>query len=150
TTSIMSIGASKAENFSTARSIAAVLLTETETRLTSTEAELANSLPVELVIEPAVELATSPAAIEPAAVVDLATSVAGIRGAADVAAAVVAEVAEAAEVVAVVVEGAGDEQRVDDHSTNENRISDYELDKIRTDHLCNHYFRFCRPNRTGS
>src|SRR5436189_2048332 len=52
TTSTISTVASKAENGSTARSIAVALLTETETRLTSTADALASSPPVELVIEP--------------------------------------------------------------------------------------------------
>ena len=48
TTSTTSIVASKAENGSTMRSIAAALRTETETRLTNMVAELDNSQPVQL------------------------------------------------------------------------------------------------------
>src|ERR1700704_5277604 len=44
TTSTISIGASKAENGSTARSIAVALLMETETRLTSTAGAVARNL----------------------------------------------------------------------------------------------------------
>src|SRR5205085_9006925 len=50
TTSTISIVASKAENGSTMRSIAAALLTETETRLTSTAAGLDNGRPAELIV----------------------------------------------------------------------------------------------------
>src|SRR5438309_6803142 len=50
TTSTISIVASKAENGSTMRSIAAALLTETETRLTSTVAALDNSRSAELTV----------------------------------------------------------------------------------------------------
>ena len=48
TTSTISIVVSKAENGSTVRSIAVALLTETETRQTSTAAALDNSRPAEL------------------------------------------------------------------------------------------------------
>ena len=48
TTSTISIVVSKAENGSTMRSIAVALLTETETRQTSTAAALDNSRPAEL------------------------------------------------------------------------------------------------------
>src|SRR5213078_4179960 len=50
TTSTISIVASKAENGSTMRSIAAALLTEIGTQLTSTAAALDNSRPAELTV----------------------------------------------------------------------------------------------------
>src|SRR5437667_4385432 len=50
TTSTISIVASRAENGSTMRSIAAALLTEIETRLTSTAAGLDNGQPAELTV----------------------------------------------------------------------------------------------------
>src|SRR5436190_2132403 len=57
TTSTISRVASKAENGSTMRSIAAALLTEIGTQLTSTAAALDNSRPVELLLpeEPAID-----------------------------------------------------------------------------------------------
>src|SRR5437588_5539405 len=84
TTSIISIVVSKAENGSTMRSIAVALLTETETRLTSTAAAVDNRpaqltapavgrvLPEEQAIDPvAEELETSGQVIVPAAGAEL-------------------------------------------------------------------------------
>src|SRR5947208_8721696 len=72
TTSTISIVASKAENGSTMRSIAAALLTEIGTRLTSTAAALGNSRLAELTVPAvlqvsAVELLPEEQAIDPVA-----------------------------------------------------------------------------------